>query len=199
MNSSRSKARKYDFACLECRRRKVKCDGRRPTCVNCSRTKATCHYRDQSVFVVRLADGLQVYKARVEELESQIEELAIMDSAARDGRLAEIVARMRQRRADDQPSGEFASPGVEHEGQVLSDEFLSMEGLSLQQYFGATSRFHALSDSRAPVADNPVSDGTQIQEMQSYHKKWLVSNARFQDSWERMAYSNIQAYTASPG
>jgi hypothetical protein len=66
---------------------------------------------------------------------------------------------------------------------------------SQQQYFGATSRFHALSDSRALVADAPVSDGPQIQEMQSYHKKWLVSNARFQDSWERMAYSNIQAYT----
>jgi hypothetical protein len=67
--------------------------------------------------------------------------------------------------------------------------------VSQQQYFGATSRFHALSDSRAPMVDEPTSDGPQIQEMQSYHKKWLVSNARFQDSWERMAYSNIQAYT----
>ncbi|KAL3456018.1 fungal-specific transcription factor domain-containing protein [Aspergillus heterothallicus] len=202
MNSSRSKVRKYDFACLECRRRKVKCDGRRPTCVNCTRTKATCHYRDQSVFVVRLADELQVYKARVEELESQIEELAIMDSASRDNRLAEIVAHLGQRRSDDQPSGEFASPGVEHEAQVLSDEIsfdggaqFSVDVDGRQQYFGATSRFHALSDSRAPLADEPTSNGPQIQEMQSYHKKWLVSNARFQDSWERMAYSNIQAYT----
>jgi hypothetical protein len=79
------------------------------------------------VFVVRLADELQVYKARVEELERQIEELAIMALGSRESRLAEIVAQIRQRGTDEQPSGEFASPGVEHEGQVLSDE-ISFDG-----------------------------------------------------------------------
>jgi hypothetical protein len=79
------------------------------------------------VFVVRLADELQVYKARVEELEAQIEELAILDSASRDSRLTEIVAHLGQRRSDDQPTGEFTSPDVEHEGQVLSDE-ISFDG-----------------------------------------------------------------------
>ncbi|PLB53497.1 hypothetical protein P170DRAFT_400774 [Aspergillus steynii IBT 23096] len=31
--------------------------------------------------------------------------------------------------------------------------------------------------------------------MEDYHRKWLTSNARFQDSWERMAYANLPHYT----
>ncbi len=31
--------------------------------------------------------------------------------------------------------------------------------------------------------------------MEAYHKKWLHSNARFQESWERTAYTNIHLYT----
>lgn len=31
--------------------------------------------------------------------------------------------------------------------------------------------------------------------MENYHRKWLISNARFQPSWERMAYANMHCYT----
>ncbi|OJI95766.1 hypothetical protein ASPVEDRAFT_119458 [Aspergillus versicolor CBS 583.65] len=204
MGSSRAKVRKYDFACLECRRRKVKCDGRRPTCVNCTRSRATCHYRDQSVFVSRLADELQLCKARVQELENQIEELATLDSTARDSRLTELVLQLRQRQSDNhaRQSMELSPSPAEHDRLALHDE-ISFDGGAIdsldvegrQQYFGATSRFHALSDGRAQVAEQSDTQATEIQEMEVYHKKWLHSNAPFQESWERTAYTNIHLYT----
>ncbi|KAL4881368.1 fungal-specific transcription factor domain-containing protein [Aspergillus karnatakaensis] len=206
MTPSRSKARKYGFACLQCRRRKVKCDGRRPTCVNCSRSKETCHYKDHSVFVARLTEDLQVCKTRLQELESQIEEIATLDPASRDHRLAELVSQLRQRRQDEQeqpiPSAEECSPTiVDHERQVLSGDVsydgaahFSLDVDGRQQYYGATSRFHAPPASRS-LAGELEDKATALQEMQSYHQKWLTSNSRFQESWERIAYASISEYT----
>jgi hypothetical protein len=93
-SATRSKGRKYGFACLVCRRRKVKCDGRRPTCVNCVRSKETCSYKEQTAFTIHLADELRAERARSQELHDEIRELAAMDSAARDRRLAQLVAQL---------------------------------------------------------------------------------------------------------
>lgn len=93
-SSPRTKGRRYDFACLVCRRRKVKCDGRWPTCVNCARLKETCSYKEKSSYTLHLAGGLRSEQARVKELHQHIRELAAMDSAARDRRLADLVSQL---------------------------------------------------------------------------------------------------------
>ncbi|KAL3480560.1 fungal-specific transcription factor domain-containing protein [Aspergillus californicus] len=204
MNPSRAKARKYGFACLECRRRKVKCDGRRPTCVNCARSKERCHYRDHSAFVARLVEELQTQKERVQELTAQIEHLSTLDSASRDRRLEELVSALQQRhnQEQDQPPIELSPSLVDQEHRDQSDD-LSYTGGALfsvdmdgrHQYFGATSRFHALSDDLAVLTAQNEGKLPELQEIESYHQKWLTSNARFQDSWERMANANIPTYT----
>ncbi|KAL4949479.1 fungal-specific transcription factor domain-containing protein [Aspergillus filifer] len=206
---SRAKPRKYGFSCLVCRRRKVKCDGRRPRCVNCTRSSETCHYRDESTFVVRLMEDLEVKKARIKELESNIEELSALDSEARNCRLVELVAQLRQQARHHSPNDtrktESSEPSpalIEGERQGLSDE-VSLAGdvqysvgiNGAPQYFGATSRFHSLVDNRISAGSNVAEEASEVKEMEAYHQKWLTSNARFQQSWERLAHANIQQYT----
>ncbi|KAL4928304.1 uncharacterized protein BDV17DRAFT_291794 [Aspergillus undulatus] len=207
---SRAKARKYGFACLVCHRRKVKCDGRRPRCVNCTRSNETCHYRDESAFVVRLMEDLEVNKGRVQELEDNIEELSTLESAARDRRLAELVAQLRQRSRPHSPNDtretEPSDPSpalIEDERQSLSYE-VSLAGdvqysigiNGAPQYFGATSRFHSLADNRTSAGSSVAEKPSEAKEMEAYHSEWLTSNARFPQSWERLAHANIQQYTA---
>lgn len=91
---ARSKGRKYGFACLVCRRRKVKCDGRRPTCINCARLKETCSYKGNSAYTSHLSEKLKSAQAQVQELQRQIRELAALDSAARDRYLAHLVSQL---------------------------------------------------------------------------------------------------------
>lgn len=50
-------------------------------------------------------------------------------------------------------------------------------------YFGATSRFH-----HEPAENNAAGlDRIDL----DFHRKWLTSNARFQSSWETIAYENL--------
>ncbi|EIT81727.1 hypothetical protein AO1008_06961 [Aspergillus oryzae 100-8] len=93
-SASRSKGRRYGFACLVCRRRKVKCDGRWPTCANCARLKETCSYKEKTAYTVRLTEVLRSEQARVQELQNNIRELAAMDNARRDLRLADLVSQL---------------------------------------------------------------------------------------------------------
>ncbi|KAJ6023638.1 hypothetical protein N7460_014033 [Penicillium canescens] len=206
-STTRSKARKYGFACLVCRRRKVKCDGRRPTCVNCARSKAECSYQEQTGFTLRLADELREEQARVQELRNNIKELAAMDSAERDRRLADLVSQMDLNYSEFEHarnSNSIVSPSTMDgaEEQHTDDDVsydggaqfsVDMEGR--QHYFGATSRFHPVPDYDHQVTVGVESDGREAQEMEAYHRKWLYSNARFQRPWERMAHANMSHYT----
>lgn len=87
------RGRRYGVACLVCRRRKVRCDGRRPTCVNCERLNEDCHYKEQSAFTVQLSNELRSEKSRVEELENHIRELVRLDGVARDNLLQNLTQR----------------------------------------------------------------------------------------------------------
>lgn len=93
-SAPRERGRRYGFACLVCRRRKVKCDGRWPTCVNCARLKETCSYKEKNSYALHLAGGLRSEQARVQEFHKHIRELAAMDSAARDRRLTDLVSQL---------------------------------------------------------------------------------------------------------
>lgn len=104
MDTRRGKGRKYGFACLACRRRKIKCDGRKPTCVNCARCKKTCTYQGNPAFVAHLGDELRKHQTRVQELENWIRELAGADAATRDRRLAEIVPQLDRLDGDEEHS-----------------------------------------------------------------------------------------------
>jgi hypothetical protein len=65
----------------------------------------------------------------VQELESQIEELATLDSTARDSRLTELVLQLRQRQSDNhaRQSMELSPSPAEHDRPALHDE-ISFDG-----------------------------------------------------------------------
>lgn len=93
MNPSRSNAppRRYGFACLVCRRRKIKCDGKKPNCANCIKVKEICSYKETPSYNSHLVNQLQQSKKRVDDLESHIRDLANLDREERDHRLTEMV------------------------------------------------------------------------------------------------------------
>ncbi|OOQ85002.1 nitrogen assimilation transcription factor nirA [Penicillium brasilianum] len=204
---ARSKGRKYGFACLVCRRRKVKCDGRRPTCINCARLKETCSYKEKSAYTSYVSEELRAAQARVQELQRQIRELAALDSATRDRRLADLVSQLDLNEGD-QEGMRLGTEQVCPSTTSWTEETLMGEDVSYdesaefsvdtegrQHYFGATSRFHPVPDHDHQRHARVESHGPEIQELESYHQKWLYSNARFQDSWERMAHMNMSRYT----
>ncbi|KAE8151356.1 hypothetical protein BDV25DRAFT_95835 [Aspergillus avenaceus] len=71
---TRTRGPKVPLACDPCRRRKSRCDGRRPVCAHCLNSGAACHYRtvlnlmDNPVIVGRLK-GLE---NRVDKIEEQM-------------------------------------------------------------------------------------------------------------------------------
>ena len=85
---SKTQPRRYGFACLNCRRRKAKCDGAFPTCGKCINNEEECNYHkrvySQSVsivvdadegyrgpsvsYAVSLENQLQSYKDQFEQL-----------------------------------------------------------------------------------------------------------------------------------
>ncbi|KAJ7679457.1 Zn(2)-Cys(6) binuclear cluster domain-containing protein [Mycena polygramma] len=59
-------------ACVNCRRRKIKCDGERPKCGQCSRSRAfqDCEYiEDGTTRTQQLEEQIAVLEARIEQLE----------------------------------------------------------------------------------------------------------------------------------
>ena len=83
--------RRYGFSCFACRRRKVKCDGRKPCCANCEKASEDCQYKEASSEVVRLRDQLTTVQDRVTSLAQQIKELMVLSGDERDQRLTELV------------------------------------------------------------------------------------------------------------
>lgn len=84
----RLSGRKYNFACLACRQRKVKCDGRKPTCKNCARSNSSCYYKNDSTAALHMAGELHTKEARIRELEDRVRELTAMETGAHDSRPA---------------------------------------------------------------------------------------------------------------
>lgn len=119
--ATRAKGRKYGFACLSCRRKKIKCDGNKPACINCNKSKESCIYRDNPAFIGYLADELRKSRIRIQELESVIKELSILDSDSRQSRIAVLVAELEQRSSSPSPgSSAFLESDEPHVGLSVS-------------------------------------------------------------------------------
>ncbi|KAF9507021.1 hypothetical protein BS47DRAFT_1398967 [Hydnum rufescens UP504] len=59
-------------ACLECRRRKMKCDGQRPTCARCEKLHKTCVFQP----LERKTAFTQILQEKILALENNLEELS---------------------------------------------------------------------------------------------------------------------------
>lgn len=59
--------RRYAFACISCRRKKIRCNGEQPNCKSCLRSNEPCEYPQRSVAV-----QLQHANTRIRELEDDL-------------------------------------------------------------------------------------------------------------------------------
>lgn len=74
-SSSATKApRRYAFACSNCRRKKIRCDGERPQCHNCIKVQETCGYAQTSTEV-----QLRRAQTRIRTLEDRLKALSILN------------------------------------------------------------------------------------------------------------------------
>lgn len=201
METSRRNTRRYGVSCLICRRKKVRCGGEKPTCLNCEKAGVSCQYKAPDVVPGKIYGELQKSQARVQELEDTLRQLAILSHDERDRLLIQITEglspgsdtspneSLRTQTASERDSSHaHASVAVGKEG--LEQAELSIDEHGEVQYFGATSRFH--QDLESPVAKvdaNGASSHDSIDE--EYHRRWLLSNARFRPSWERQAHTKL--------
>jgi hypothetical protein len=101
--STNGAPRRYGFACLMCRRRIIRCDGKKPHCANCLKAKEFCNYKESPTYNAHLVQQVQHFKLRAERLESQVRDLASVDHEERDRKLAGIVRELGNLRLDASP------------------------------------------------------------------------------------------------
>lgn len=135
-SSPGSEPRRYGFSCSVCRRKKVRCDGGRPFCRNCSKSGVECIYKPESGDL-RLLQQLQRANKRILELEEQAKKLASPegkitisltesetspnpDLLSSDTSKETTPARHLQADEEDVRENAFAKLGVDENGEVKS-------------------------------------------------------------------------------
>jgi hypothetical protein len=69
VSSSKKQPRRYAFACTNCRKKKIRCDGVQPECTSCVRAEEVCQYPKK-----RMEAQLAQAQRRIQELESELRE-----------------------------------------------------------------------------------------------------------------------------
>lgn len=69
VSSSKKQPRRYAFACTNCRKKKIRCDGVQPECTSCVRAEEVCQYPKK-----RMEAQLAQAQKRIQELESELRE-----------------------------------------------------------------------------------------------------------------------------
>lgn len=203
--------KKYGNSCLVCRRRKVRCEGTRPKCNNCVKSRDHCVYSVNDPTVTRLQNAWTDCQARLRDLEQQLSNAARLEPGKCLEEIQRIVAELRSSspklQSDKQPEDaeilrrdEFeqdtallsqgqAPKSSEHQADASMREEVrpTKKGRALpsqiQEYI-ATSKFY-------DQADSPSVDTADCADQTEYHKRWLASNTRFQSAYEDLAYAKI--------
>lgn len=85
-------------ACTECRRRKVKCDGLRPICANCTKYRLQCKYdRDADTTPITML------RRRNDDLQNQVSQLGELYEILRTRNEADAQDIFKRMRTDDSP------------------------------------------------------------------------------------------------
>jgi hypothetical protein len=69
VGSSKKAPRRYAFACSNCRKKKIRCDGVQPECTSCVRAEEVCQYPKK-----RMEAQLAQAQKRIQQLESELRE-----------------------------------------------------------------------------------------------------------------------------
>ncbi|GAP88259.2 putative nitrogen assimilation transcription factor nirA [Rosellinia necatrix] len=156
--------RRYGFACYNCRRRKVKCDGALPTCQKCLATHNRCTYnkRPSVAYAITLQRQLKTYQ-------SLFEQLRTASYAERDAILAKpLPLGVDEPHVLDGPGpprdiGNSSSPWSDGETEVASlqkETSIDVDGKVC--FYGSTSLYHVAPSDNHQGESEP-SDGGDTQ------------------------------------
>ncbi|KAI9900107.1 hypothetical protein N3K66_004369 [Trichothecium roseum] len=144
--------------------------------------------------------ALSVAAKRVQELEDTLRRLTLSGHDERERLISQLATgpSPQNSTASSEPLGEGSTTNDGSRDDSLQRPELDQAEVSIDehgelQYFGATSRFHLQQprqDSQT-ASESPESSREHIDE--GYHKKWLLSNARFRASLERQANASLAA------
>ncbi|OIW32929.1 hypothetical protein CONLIGDRAFT_590068 [Coniochaeta ligniaria NRRL 30616] len=117
-----SKRKKVSTACLPCRKRKVRCDGRVPSCLACQIHGTTCAYdfeRDSRKTPSKAY--ISALKARIAALERCLDDLLVAETVEEREQLIVLLREQRHRRDQAADAGVFGSTTAESEASVVLD------------------------------------------------------------------------------
>lgn len=158
------------------RKKKIRCDGGKPLCRNCTRTADDCAYKASDAVNNELSAELHRKTDELSNLRHRVRTLGQVSGEERDRAISELL------RAVNVPS-EPTGACTEERAESNQASELSVDESGHVRPYGATSRFH-LRPYEAAVSKPDSGE-------EEYHRKWLRSNARFQQSWENKALQRL--------
>ncbi|RAQ50977.1 Zn(II)2Cys6 transcription factor [Aspergillus flavus] len=173
-NASRQRGKYTIRACEECRRRRAKCDGNRPSCSRCSQWRVPCQY---SVAEDGRRPASKTYvlllRQRIESLERLLERHGI---DARESNVPEQLpldkkSGMNGSIRHDDASSDMDSLAENFKGRLALDESLNFDQDGEMRYFGPTSgrlQFQGSSSNRVSIDGSAFSVSPPDQVSDSY-------------------------------
>jgi hypothetical protein len=168
--SSAKATKKSAFSCDQCRKRKVKCDGHKPTCVRCTRRSEICEYK--------LSPTLS-YTQKLENRVKALEHALLIAQA--NGSTSDT--------AEQSPSSTSTAAALPP-APITRSYLRSIKGLKLDKkgaitYHGATSFFQLPSSDLNEAFDGQIGDTIETLDEGNRRKEKLVNNAWQQRALER--------------
>ncbi|KAJ5392396.1 hypothetical protein N7509_007886 [Penicillium cosmopolitanum] len=167
--SSAKATKKSAFSCDQCRKRKVKCDGHKPTCVRCTRRSETCEYK------------LSPTLSYTQKLENKVKALEhALSIAEENGSTSDT--------AEQSPSSTSTAAALPP--APTKRYFKSIKGLKLDRkgaitYHGATSFFQLPSSDLNEAFEGQSGGAFETLDEGNRRKEKLVNNAWQQRALER--------------
>lgn len=118
--------KKYGTSCLVCRRRKVRCEGTRPRCNNCVKSRDHCVYSANDPTFNRLQNAWTDCQARLRGLEQQLSNAARLEPGKCLEEIQRVVAELRS------SSPKLQSSGHAEDADVLRRDRVEQDALSDQ-------------------------------------------------------------------
>lgn len=148
-------ARKYGFACANCRRRKTRCDGRVPSCDRCVSNNEVCHYNKTPSVTYSIALQNQVNAA-----ESLMNELRAASDTERLRILEDYFSKDKGLKLRRLSSNEGYFEGSPDSGVSVEDELTELlHETSVDEdgricFYGSTSNLHLQPDQTNFIRQN---------------------------------------------
>lgn len=184
-SSSARKARRYGFACLSCKSRKVKCNGNRPVCTGCRRSGEDCIWPTQTSAESRLREAnarIRHLEASIRNSDRQVEQATSTSpaSGAQPGAEPAYTPRTNATSArslgqSNDGSRHAAGANPDAEGSIWFQVGLGEDGTVI--YNGPTSRFHAGS-----LEETQLTEASQDTDPRRAHVEILQSQYALMDS-----------------